>query len=165
MNYWKSYSTCKGRQELTFTLKVKYCHEIFRVGPVRESCARLLREAAALHGIEIVEMGFDPTKPNHVHLIIKIPPKMSVADAAKALKGYSGYKLLKQFGWLKRRYFWGSGLWNAGYFFDSVGQDEARAVTYARTQGKGQTSSEPQSFAQPATPITQQPQTLLAGFL
>lgn len=163
MNYWKSYSTCKGRQELAFTLKVKYCHEIFRVGPVRESCARLLREAAELHRIEIVEMGFDPTKPNHVHLVIKIHPKMSISDAAKALKGYSGYKLLKEFKWLKRRYFWGSGLWNAGFFFDSIGQDEARAVKYAKNQGLGKITDRSQPPQQQPQQSVQQ--SLLSGFL
>jgi len=40
----------------------------------------------------------------------------------KKLKGYTTKKLLQEYPWLKRQYFWGSGLWKPSYYFDSLGQ-------------------------------------------
>ena len=58
------------------------------------------------------------------------------ADVAKALKGTSGRKLLKEFPYLKKKYFWGSGLWSPSIYFDSLGERTIVEMdNYARNQG------------------------------
>ncbi len=57
---------------------------------------------------------------NHVHMLIGIPPNISVSRAVQNLKGNSSYKLLAEFPSLKKRY-WGQHLWARGYWVASSG--------------------------------------------
>lgn len=57
----------------------------------------------------------------HVHLFVETDPTWSPAEIAKQFKGYSGRMVLKRWPDIKRRYFWGSGLWKAGYYVGTTG--------------------------------------------
>ena len=57
---------------------------------------------------------------NHVHLYLEIPPKYSISDVMKWIKGKSAEKLLKTFPELSKQY-WGRHLWARGYFVSTVG--------------------------------------------
>lgn len=50
---------------------------------------------------------------DHVHLLLSVPPTISVSDLVQRLKGHSSRKLLQEFGELSRRY-WGRHLWARG---------------------------------------------------
>jgi REP element-mobilizing transposase RayT len=113
------------------SFKVKYCHEIFRYKEVESLCRHIFLKTAKDLDIDIQELGFDR---NHVHMIVDIGLK-SLPEIAKYLKGRSGYKILKTFPWLKRRYFWGSGMWNPAIYFDSLGNNEKRLRDYVKHQG------------------------------
>ena len=56
----------------------------------------------------------------HVHLYLTIPPKYSISDVMKWIKGKSSEKLLKSFEKLSKQY-WGRHLWARGYFVSTVG--------------------------------------------
>lgn len=56
----------------------------------------------------------------HIHLYLQIPPKYSISDVMKWIKGKSSEKLLKSFDKLSKRY-WGRHLWARGYFVSTVG--------------------------------------------
>ncbi len=56
----------------------------------------------------------------HVHLLIGIPPQISVSRAVQFLKGKSSTRLLKEFASLKKRY-WGCHLWARGYWVATSG--------------------------------------------
>lgn len=72
--------------------------------------------------IEIIE---GSVGPEHVHLYLQIPPKYSISDVMKWVKGKSAEKLLKTFPQLAKQY-WGRHLWARGYFVSTVGiSDEA----------------------------------------
>ena len=57
---------------------------------------------------------------NHVHLYVQIPPKYSISEVMKWIKGKSAEKLLKKFPVLSKQY-WGRHLWARGYFVSTVG--------------------------------------------
>lgn len=57
---------------------------------------------------------------NHIHLYLQIPPKYSISNVMKWIKGKSAEKLLKTFPKLSNRY-WGRHLWARGYFVSTVG--------------------------------------------
>ncbi|MFI0478972.1 MAG: IS200/IS605 family transposase, partial [Candidatus Rhabdochlamydia sp.] len=63
----------------------------------------------------------------HVHLLLSIPPSMSVSKALQYIKGKSGRKLLQEFELLRKRY-WGQHLWARGYFAVSVGNVNSEEV-------------------------------------
>ena len=113
------------------SFKVKYCHKIFKYERVEFICRNIFLRTAKEIGIDIQELGFDK---DHVHMIVDIGIK-SIPEVAKYLKGRSGYKILKAFPWLKRRYFWGSGMWNPAVYFDSLGNNENRLRNYVKSQG------------------------------
>jgi len=56
----------------------------------------------------------------HVHMLIGIPPQISVSKAVQFLKGKSSHKLLTEFESLRKRY-WGQHLWARGYWVASSG--------------------------------------------
>ena len=58
---------------------------------------------------------------DHVHLFVEGDPKWSPAEIAKQFKGDSGRTILKRYPKIKRRYFWGSGLWKDGYYVGTTG--------------------------------------------
>ena len=75
-------------------------------------------------------------KSDHVHLLVEIPPDLSVSDLMQAVKGKSSRFLFQDFPTLRRRY-WGQHLWARGYFAASVGQvDEALIKEYIAHQDK-----------------------------
>ena len=57
---------------------------------------------------------------DHVHMLIGIPPQISVSRAVQYLKGKSSHRLLTEFRSLKKRY-WGQHLWARGYWVVSSG--------------------------------------------
>jgi putative transposase len=127
-----SYSSSVGRPELHVCFKVKYCHKVFESEPIRARCEQIFRGVAERHGIIIKEMGFDE---DHVHMVVRLNPSMSVAGMAKLFKGTSGHMLLKEFPYMKSSLFWGSGLWSPAVYFDSLGQQPEQISDYVRNQG------------------------------
>ena len=59
-------------------------------------------------------------KEEHIHLYLQIPPKHSISDVLKWLKGKSAERLLSKFPALEKQY-WGRHLWARGYFVSTVG--------------------------------------------
>ena len=58
--------------------------------------------------------------PDHVHLLISVPPSISLSKAVQYIKGNSSRKLLQEFEVLQKKY-WGQHLWARGYFAVTVG--------------------------------------------
>ena len=71
--------------------------------------------------------------PDHVHMMISIPPKYSVAQVIGYIKGKSAIHVARTFGERKRN-FVGQHFWARGYFVSTVGRDEATIRQYIRHQ-------------------------------
>ncbi len=70
---------------------------------------------------------------DHVHMMISIPPKYSVAQVVGYIKGKSAIYIARNFG-ERRRNFVGQHFWARGYFVSTVGRDEAVIRDYIRQQ-------------------------------
>lgn len=92
---------------------------------------QLLREAMNKYGIIYEEMGIDE---DHIHFLLDVGIR-SVSQVARLLKGYTGKKILQEYPWLKKKYFWGSGLWNPSYYLDSLGRNIEEVSEHVRNQG------------------------------
>ena len=86
-------------------------------GDVGQRCRELLREIARSQEM-IIYAG--SVNRDHVHMLIGIPPQLSVSKAVQYLKGKSSHKLLSEFDSLRKRY-WGQHLWARGYWVASSG--------------------------------------------
>jgi putative transposase len=94
----------------------KYRYAVL-VGDVGLRCRELLREIARSQEMIIYAGSINR---DHVHLLIGIPPQLSVSRAVQFLKGKSSHKLLSEFPALRKRY-WGQHLWARGYWVASNG--------------------------------------------
>ena len=71
--------------------------------------------------------------PDHVHMMISIPPKYAVSQVVGFIKGKSAIHLARVYGERKRN-FVGQHFWARGYFVSTVGRDEAVITDYIRKQ-------------------------------
>ena len=99
---------------------------------LRRHLGSVFRQLAAQKGCEIVE---GHLMPDHVHMMIAIPPKLAVSQVVGYLKGKSAIHLARVYGERKRN-FVGQHFWARGYFVSTVGRDEATIRAYIRNQEK-----------------------------
>jgi putative transposase len=81
-------------------------------------------------GIEVLEVHI---QPEHVHLVVSIPPKYAVSEYMGFLKGKLALRLFDQYPELRKRY-WGQHVWAKGYCVSTIGLDEERILKYVRWQ-------------------------------
>ena len=72
--------------------------------------------------------------PDHVHILLQLPPDIAPSQAVRVLKSISTVYLFTNFPSLKAHKFWGSGLWSLGTFYSSVGVDETVIQAYVGNQ-------------------------------
>jgi len=82
---------------------------------------------------------------DHVHMMISIPPKYSVAQVIGYIKGKSAIHIAREFAGRKRN-FVGQKFWARGYFVSTVGRDEAVIREYIRHQEEEEMRQEKLSF-------------------
>lgn len=92
----------------------KYRRKVL-VSGVDARLKELIREAAADVGFEVLEM---EVMPDHVHLLLEVPPKLAVNQAVKRLKGRTSRVLRQEYPWLRTKL---PTLWTNSYFVSTVG--------------------------------------------
>ena len=71
--------------------------------------------------------------PDHIHILVKIPPKMSISNFMGYLKGKSAMMIFARHGNLKYK-FGNNNFWSTGYYVSTVGLNEATIAKYIREQ-------------------------------
>lgn len=93
--------------------------------------SELLREICAAREVRIVR---GAVSPDHVHMLVVVPPQLAPAKLVQFLKGRSSRMLQRDFQHLRKRY-WGQHLWARGYFCATVGAvDEKAVMAYIESQ-------------------------------
>ena len=105
----------------------------FRVlkGAIAEEVATCIRIFSEQLGCEIVEMN---VQIDHVHLLVMVPPKVSVSGFVGTIKGRTAIRVLNKFRKLKEKPYWGNHLWARGYCVDTVGLDLEMIQKYVKYQ-------------------------------
>jgi putative transposase len=88
--------------------------------------------------IEVLELN---VQPEHVHLIMSIPPKCSVSEFMRYLEGKMALRLFQQYESLGRRY-WGRHPWARGCCVSTIGLDEEKIRKYVQWQEKRERQTE-----------------------
>ena len=99
-------------------------------GRVRRYLGEILRRLAE-HRESRIEEGH--LMPDHVHMMISIPPKYSVSQVIGYIKGKSAIHIAREFAGRKRN-FVGQHFWARGYFVSTAGRDEEVIRQYIRQQ-------------------------------
>lgn len=99
-----------------FVFIPKYRKPVLR-GEVGLRLRELVREICKSYDIEILK---GHIRPDHVHLLLSVPPTLSPSRVMNAIKGKSSNRLMRDFRTLNRT-FWGRHLWARGYFVATSG--------------------------------------------
>ena len=113
-------------------LVTKYRRKIFNAGVYGFFRIKLSEIRKHYPEIEVREANHDY---DHVHLLISIPPKMSVSEAVRIIKANMGKALREKFKFLEKVYYGVDGVWSDGYFVSTVGVNEQTVANYVRFQG------------------------------
>jgi putative transposase len=99
-------------------------------GQLRKHLGGILRELAVQKESRVLE---GHLMPDHIHMLVSIPPKYSVAQVVGFIKGKSAIQIARTFSGRKRN-FTGQHFWARGYFVSTVGRDETVIREYIKKQ-------------------------------
>ena len=97
---------------------------------IKVDIGKILRKLCEQKGIEIIEAELCP---DHIHMLIAIPPKYSVAQIMGYLKGKSSLMIFDRHANMKYKY-GNRHFWCRGYYVDTVGKNTKRIAEYIRNQ-------------------------------
>ena len=122
-----AHTTWNCKYHLVFAPKYRR-REIY--GKLRADIGKILRILCERKGIEIIEA---ECCPDHVHMLVKIPPKYSIAQIMGYLKGKSSLMIFDRHANMKYKY-GNRHFWCRGYYVDTVGKNAKKIEEYIRTQ-------------------------------
>ena len=99
-------------------------------GKIRADIGRIIRMLCERKGVNIIEAELCP---DHVHMLVEIPPKYSVADIIGYIKGKSSLMIFDRHANLKYKY-GNRHFWCRGYYVDTVGKNAKKIEEYIRQQ-------------------------------
>ena len=107
----------------------KYRRKVF-YEQKRLEIGEILRELCRWKGVTILEA---EVCPDHVHMLVEIPPKMSVSSFLGFLKGKSSLMVYEKWGNMKYKYR-NRQFWCRGYYVDTAGKNTKKIQEYIRSQ-------------------------------
>ena len=116
----------------------KYRYRILN-GAVGSEVGNCIRAFSEQQGCEIVELNI---QIDHVHLLVMVPPKVSISNYVGTIKGRSAIRVFNKFKKLKDKPYWGNKFWSRGYCVDTVGLDVDMIRKYVKHQERKERRSE-----------------------
>ena len=108
----------------------KYRYRVLK-DKVGHEVSKTIRVYAERIGCEIVELN---VQSDHVHLLVKVPPKVPISKLMGVVKGKTAIQIFKQFPYLKKKPYWGNHFWAKGYCVDTVALDQEMIRKYVKYQ-------------------------------
>lgn len=130
----------------------KYRRQII-YGKIKAGIGTILRKLCEYKGVEIIEA---EACPDHIHMLISIPPKYSVSQIMGYLKGKSSLMIFDRHANLKYKY-GNRQFWCKGYYVDTVGRNKKAIQQYIRNQLQEDIASDQLSLQEYIDPFTGEP--------
>ena len=127
----------------------KYRRKVF-YGEKRTEIREILRQLCQWKGVEIIE---GEVCPDHIHLLLSIPPKISVSSFMGYLKGKSSLMIFQKYGNMKFAYR-NREFWCRGYYVDTTGKKTKAIQAYIQNQLKIDQENDQLSLFDPRDPFT-----------
>ena len=99
-------------------------------GQIKQDIGVILRKLCQQKGVEIIEA---EACPDHIHMLVSIPPQYSVSQIMGYLKGKSSLMIFDRHANLKYKY-GNRHFWARGYYVDTVGRNKKQVAEYIRNQ-------------------------------
>ena len=125
-----SHSVYECKYHIVFCPKYRY--RIFKDGVGEYTKQEIYRLSQQKDQVEVLEVN---VQPDHVHLVVSIPPKYAVSEFMGYLKGKSALMIFDRHSNLKYKY-GNRHFWSRGYYVSTVGLNEATIAKYVREQEK-----------------------------
>jgi putative transposase len=129
MREWSSQTHVRWYCRFHVVFTPKYRKKMI-YGSLRKEIGKVLRKLCEQNKVELVE---GHAMPDHVHLLLSIPPKFSVANTVGFLKGKSAIRIHREY-LGRQRNFTGFHFWARGYCVSTVGLNEQTIRDYIRHQ-------------------------------
>jgi len=126
-NHTLSHTTWNCKYHVVFA--PKYRRKEF-YGDNRLEIGKILRELCKWKGVNIINA---EVCPDHIHMLIEVPPKISISSFMGFLKGKSSLMIYERWGNMKFKYR-NRQFWCRGYYVDTVGKDEKKIRAYIDKQ-------------------------------
>ena len=120
---------------------------------IKADVGQILGTLCRRKGIEIIEA---QCMPDHIHMLVSIPPKYSVSEVVGYLKGKSSLIIFEKRANLKYKY-GNRHFWCRGYYVDTVGRNEKAIKEYVRNQLQEDIASDQISIKEFTDPFTGEP--------
>ena len=130
----------------------KYRRQII-YGKIKADIGQMLRKLCEYKGIEILEA---EACKDHIHMLVSIPPKYSVAQIMGYLKGKSSLMIFEKYANLKYKY-GNRHFWCRGYYVSTVGANKKAIQEYIRNQLHEDYTDDQMSIKEYVDPFTGQP--------
>ena len=130
----------------------KYRRQII-YGKIKSDIGQMLRKLCEYKGIEILEA---EACKDHIHMLISVPPKYSVAQIMGYLKGKSSLMIFEKYANLKYKY-GNRHFWCRGYYVSTVGANRKAIQEYIRNQLQEDYADDQMSIKEYVDPFTGQP--------
>ena len=130
----------------------KYRRQII-YGKIKADIGQMLRKLCEYRGIEILEA---EACKDHIHMLVSIPPKYSVAQIMGYLKGKSSLMIFEKYANLKYKY-GNRHFWCRGYYVSTVGANKKAIQEYIRNQLHEDYTDDQMSIKEYVDPFTGQP--------
>ena len=125
----RSLSHSKWRCKYPIVFAPKYRRQII-YRQLRTDIGKILRDLCERKGVEIMEA---ECCPNHIHMLVAIPPHLSVASFMGYMKSKSSLMIFDRHANLKYKY-GNRHFWARGYYVDTVGRNKKQIAEYFRNQ-------------------------------
>lgn len=119
---------------------------------IKVDIGKIVRRLCEQKGVEIIEA---EACPDHIHMLVMIPPKYSVAQIVGYLKGKSSLMIFERHAQLKYKY-GNRHFWCKGYYVDTVGKNAKKIEEYIRNQLQEDAMADQLSLFEVTDPFTGQ---------
>ncbi len=148
-NEVKQLSHSSNRCEYHIVFAPKYRRQII-YGEIKADIGEILRKLCQEKKVEIIEA---EACPDHIHMLVSIPPYLSIAQFMGFLKSKSALMIFDRHANLKYKY-GNRNFWCRGYFVDTVGKNERMIAEYIRNQLEEDFASDQISLKEYIDPFT-----------
>ncbi len=148
---YNSLSHTKWECKYHIVFAPKYRRQII-YGKIKSEIGKILRKLCEHKGVEIIEAELCQ---DHIHMLVSIPPKISVSSFMGYLKGKSTLMIFDKFANLKYKYGRRS-FWADGYFVSTVGKNEKKIKEYIRNQLQEDIASDQITIKEVIDPFAQE---------
>ena len=147
-----SLSHSKWRCQYHIVFAPKYRRQVI-YQEIKADIGQILRKLCEQKGVEIIEAN---ACPDHIHMMVSIPPKLSVAEFMGYLKGKSALMIFDKHANLKYKY-GNRNFWCRGYYVDTVGKNSKKIQEYIQNQLQNDLEYDQMTLKEYIAPFTGEP--------